>query len=208
MINWVNATPIAVNPGQPVNLTSNVTNNQGVDKVLVNVNRSASNSSMAKYSTDLYYYDQFNTNISPGVYNYTVYANDTSHLWAVPVTANFTVNAVCGISLNNYSMQFGNVSVGVESAEKTVNISNSGNALANITVRGTNWTGTGQLPSQKTAYSNSSGNFASKFLMNITDAFVQQMNAWSNMLMYFQFKPDLGTSAGTYSQNITITSTC
>jgi len=206
VINVANATPQIVNPGDAVNITANVTDDTAVSDVLVDINNTG-NQSMTYYISNIYYYDSFNTNISPGVYTFVVYANDTLNNWAIPKTGNFTVNAVCGIALSG-NISFGNVNVGAESSELVVNISNTGNALSNITIRGTNWNGPVSLPVSKTAFSNETGNFASKTLLQLTDQFVQQLNAWSTFPLYFQFKPDFGTNAGDYTQNITITTTC
>jgi hypothetical protein len=206
IINIANATPQAVNPGDAVNITANVTDDTAVSDVLVDINNDG-NVSMSYFEGDIYYYDSFDTNISPGVYTFVVYANDSLNNWAVPFENNFTINAVCGISTQGI-LTFGNVNVGVESGESIINVSNTGNAVSNVTVKGTNWIGPSTISVTKTAFSIASGNFASKTLLQLTDQFVQQLNAWSTFPLYFQFKPDFGTNAGDYTQNITITTIC
>jgi hypothetical protein len=90
VINSISDAPDPVDYGAKINFTANVTDKKGVSKVWIDINRT--NRTMAADGTDKWYYDLFNTSISTGKYNYTVYANDTSNNKAAPKKGNFTIN--------------------------------------------------------------------------------------------------------------------
>ena len=146
-----------VDPGSTLNITANVTDNVAVDDVFVEIN--ATNYSMTQAgSTDIYYYDDYDTNVIAGTYDYTVYANDTYGNDATPVTDNFTVNALVALTLEQVPIEFGNTTIPVTSRHAdngtagdgytggTIKgfpmvINNTGNVNENFSISGTDMTG-------------------------------------------------------------------
>lgn len=89
-INSVNVTPNPVVEGGTVSFSSNVTDDDAVDSVLLEID--GSNNSMIYNATSLLW--EYNWNATtPGLYPYTVYANDTQGYWATPVSGNLTVES-------------------------------------------------------------------------------------------------------------------
>ncbi len=104
------STPQAVDPGNSLNITVNVTDNIAVDTVLVEIQNI--NYTMNDGPGNLYYYDQHDTSVpNAGTYVYTVYANDTSQNWGTPQTGNFTINPLVSITITQIPIDFGNVTV-------------------------------------------------------------------------------------------------
>src|SRR3989339_241801 len=114
-INSINATPNPVESGQNIIITANVTDSIYVDSVLFNLN--GVNYTMIK-SGDIRNYSYNTTNLNVLIYNYTIYANDSSNN-LISSTGNFSVEGY----LINFSMQ------------------NSSNALFNFTCLIINSTG-------------------------------------------------------------------
>src|SRR3989339_749358 len=114
-INSINATPNPVESGQNIIITANVTDSIYVDSVLFNLN--GVNYTMIK-SGDIWNYSYNTTNLNVLIYNYTIYANDSSNN-LISSTGNFSVEGY----LINFSMQ------------------NSSNALFNFTCLIINSTG-------------------------------------------------------------------
>lgn len=143
IINQVNDTPDPVNIGGAINFTANVTDDVTVSQVWIEVN--GSNRTMTADGTDIWYYDEFNTSIAAGTYDYTIYANDTAGNNATPKTGNFTVNAFVSISLTNAPINFSSVQAGqtVNASESgwPLQVKNEGNVNINITMKGYNLTG-------------------------------------------------------------------
>ena len=101
VINSINDSPDPVAQGVTLNITSTVTDNFRVDTVLIEVN--GVNYTTTNASGNSYYYDAWNTNVAPGTYNYTVYANDTSGNQAVPKSASFKVIDIIAPVIANLS---------------------------------------------------------------------------------------------------------
>src|SRR3989339_402555 len=114
-INSINATPNPVESGQNIIITANVTDSIYVDSVLFNLN--GVNYTMIK-SGDIWNYSYNTTTLNVLIYNYTIYANDSSNN-LISSTGNFSVEGY----LINFSMQ------------------NSSNALFNFTCLIINSTG-------------------------------------------------------------------
>ena len=131
-IQWVNATPNPVDPGNTINITAKVTDNVGVDTVVVEIN--GQNYTMNYSGNDIYYYDGFDTFIEAGTYNYTVYANDTYGNDATPVTSNFTINELISLSLSQTPIEFGNTTIPV--TNRRADNGTSGNGYTGGTVKG------------------------------------------------------------------------
>ena len=89
VINAVNATPDPAYKGQMINITANVTDNENVSSVWVDVE--GTNYTMTKDGGDIWWYYFSTAGFYTGVHNYTVYANDTSGNNATPVTGNYTI---------------------------------------------------------------------------------------------------------------------
>jgi len=91
IINSHNATPEIAVYGENITIFANVTDNVAVAGVLVEIN--GQNFSLTPVSgLDNIYSYLFNTsNYAVGIYNYTVYANDTNTNWATAALGNFTI---------------------------------------------------------------------------------------------------------------------
>ena len=124
-------------------------------------------------------------------------------------TAGQGAGVTCGISLNNTAPDFGSIEIGQESSEVIIRVTNTGSLSGNYTIEGTDWSGTTTLPVGRTAWGNTSGNFASKTALT-TSAVTHKTNVAGGSFFdsYLQMKPENGDTAGTYSQNITYTVLC
>ncbi len=100
VINAVSDSPDPLNQTSYINITANVTDDLGVDTVLVDI--LGVNYTMQQGTIDIYYYDGFNTT-QLGLINYTVYANDTAGNNAIAVSSNFTVVDVTLPVINSIS---------------------------------------------------------------------------------------------------------
>jgi hypothetical protein len=88
VINNVTDSPDPVNQGQSITITANVTDNYNVSSAWVEIN--GTNYTMTQ-AGELWQYSYNTAPLAIGLYNYTVYANDTFNLEAIPVISNFTV---------------------------------------------------------------------------------------------------------------------
>lgn len=139
VIQNINDTPDPVDPGQAINFTANVTDNEGVDTVIVGVYNGTEYNNHTMTCTGAVtdrdcYYDDYDTSISAGTYNYTVYANDTSGNEATPVTSNFTVNTQVAITLSQVPIDFGNTTIPV--SERRADNGTAGDGYTGGTVKG------------------------------------------------------------------------
>jgi hypothetical protein len=96
----ITRTPNPVNYSSIINFTVNVTDNIAVDTVLIEIN--GTNYTMIPSSGGIYYYSQFNTAKTPGLYFYKIYANDTSNnkVQNTSNSLNFTIQDLVAPSLN------------------------------------------------------------------------------------------------------------
>jgi hypothetical protein len=92
--------PDPVNFSTTINFTANVTDNNGVNTVLIQINNI--NYSMTPSTGSIYYYSLFNTAISPGLYYYIIFANDSASNLALNSSSslNFTIQDLVRPSLN------------------------------------------------------------------------------------------------------------
>jgi hypothetical protein len=160
VINNISDTPDPVDPGATINFTANVTDNVNVNATWVEI--SGTNYSMTQSgSSDIWYYDTFDTNIAAGTYDYTVYANDTYGNTATPVSSNFTINSLISLSLEQIPVAFGNTTIPVTDRRADngtagsgytggtikgfpMMINNTGNVNENFSISGTDLTGLAQ----------------------------------------------------------------
>ena len=114
VINYISDDPDPVDPGDIINISANVTDNSAVDTVFVTIN-DAANYTMTKMpgdpQVDMYNYSGWDTNVSPGSYDYDVYANDTAGRNATISSGTFTVNTEVSLTLSQTPVDFGNVSI-------------------------------------------------------------------------------------------------
>ncbi len=87
-INQVNANPNIINPTQQINFTANITSAYAINLVTLEFENTLY--VMTNSSSDIWYYDALDTNISLGTYNFTIYAKDATN-YTVSKTGNFTV---------------------------------------------------------------------------------------------------------------------
>lgn len=157
VINSVNAAPNPVDPGNTINITANITDNVNVDTIIVDID--GVNYTMTySGSGDVWYYDQWDTLVTAGMYYYTVYANDTSGNNATSMDGNFTVSTLIAVTLSNTPIDFGNTTIPVTERRAdngtagdgysggTIKgfplvVNNVGNVNENFTIAGTNMTG-------------------------------------------------------------------
>ncbi|MFH1770581.1 MAG: hypothetical protein ABH828_03415 [archaeon] len=90
IINSWNEIPDPVSIGASINITADVTDNIEVDSVWAEID-GTNYSYTQSPGTDTWYYEDFDTNIAPGIYNYDIFANDTSSNLATSQTGSFTI---------------------------------------------------------------------------------------------------------------------
>lgn len=92
VINTLNETPDPVPIGGTINLTANITDN--IEVASATIELSGTNYSMTQEGEagDIWYYDSFDTDTTPGIYNYYVYANDTSSNEATRLSGSFEIS--------------------------------------------------------------------------------------------------------------------
>jgi len=90
VINSVTHSPDKLVPGQNTTISANVTDNQNVNSVWVNILSTNYTMTLLEGLYNL----SHNTTGEHGVVTYTVYANDTSNNLAASVSGNYTVNAL------------------------------------------------------------------------------------------------------------------
>lgn len=98
VVNSVSETPDPVDAGEIINITTNVTDNFGIDYVTVNI--SGTVFFMLSTGSDIYYYE-YNTTGLNGDYNYSVKGYDNVGNFAENDTGTFNVN-VLSINLEDY----------------------------------------------------------------------------------------------------------
>jgi hypothetical protein len=91
VINWVNDTPDPVNESIIINITANVTDNFGLDRVIFRIN--GETHYMAHAGNSIYYYGYSTSGLS-GNYSYIIEAYDNAENEAVQAGGNFTVISV------------------------------------------------------------------------------------------------------------------
>lgn len=131
---------------------------------------------------------------------------------SVPSTA--TILGVCGLAATPPAIDYGVLAPNAESTDKTLQITNTGNAQANVLVKGTDWSTASivnAMPVGATKYSLSSGqSYDSKTAMTTSDTELTTLNAVQSKNTYFQLKIILSdpSSIGPTTQTVTLTGQC
>jgi len=209
VINSVAATPDPVPiPGNVLNITADITDDRNISSAWITYNNT--NYTMSN-DGDTYYNSSFNTDLPAGIYNFTIYANDTSNNNATPVTSNFTVSIYISLSLTNGVINFTDVYPN-EIANATagygwpVVITNNGNVNENITIKGTNLVGltnpSYQINVNRVQW-NYNTDFGAYYLLNSTEqTFYNDLARYTNQTVYFRlFAPKNIISQG-YRGNV------
>jgi hypothetical protein len=130
----------------------------------------------------------------------------------VPSTA--TILAVCGLATVPPAIAYGILAPNAESSDQTLQISNTGNAQASVSVRGTGWntaTITNAMLVGSTHYSLTSGEpYASKTALTGSDTALTTLTALQQKDTFWQLKATLNNAAavGPATQVVTLTGTC
>lgn len=216
VINSINDTPDPVDYSQTINFTVNVTDDNGVDKVLIEINGTIY--LMTQQGTsDIYYFDSFdNTPFYAGTYNYIVYANDTSGNNATNLLGNFTINELISIQTIGIPINFSIVNVGdvVNASDNQgwpAYVKNTGNVDINVSIKGFNLTGQNDNR-YNIPVSNVNWDTSSSFLNNYTlsesysmlSANITKVN---NQSFYFRLSVPKGIIQQYYQGNISFLAT-
>jgi len=139
----------------------------------------------------------------------------TPQAHAVDVTSTATILGVCGLATAPPAIAYlPPLAPNAESSEQTLTISNTGNAQASVTVRGTAWntaTITNAMLVGATHYSLTSGqSYASKTALTGSDTALTTLNALQLKDTFWQLKATLNDPAavGPATQVVTLTGTC
>jgi hypothetical protein len=131
----------------------------------------------------------------------------------VPSTA--TILGVCGLATVPPAINYGTLAPNQVSAERNLQISNTGNAQASVSVRGTNWVlvenvATNAMPVGATHYSTSSGSYDSKTALTTENAQFLTLTALQTQNTFWQLRAALSDPAivGATTQTVTLTGTC
>ncbi len=130
------------------------------------------------------------------------------------ITASVTVPAICTVSLNTTTIDFGSVAPGADTGgvNQAVNVTNGGNTQAtSTTIKGNDWSdGTHTMPVGQTEWSTSTFTYGSGTALTASDATITggNLNAGSSLILYFGVGVPSGQAAATYSQTITVTMNC
>ncbi len=114
-ITFLNDTPDPVSPIGLLNITANLTDNYDISSAWVDIegiNYTMTRNGGSAQGSGIVYYHAFTPYLSPGLHNYTVYANDTFNNLAVPKKSNFTVTTLVSLDLKQDPVSFGNASPG------------------------------------------------------------------------------------------------
>ncbi len=149
VIHWINDTPDPVTPGFVINFTANITDDVSVDSVWIRIegNNYSMNLASGTNTSGIWLYSGLNTSMFyAGIYNYTVYANDTSGNYADSMTSNFSISEVISLVLYNIPINFTSIYAG-DTVNATslqgwpLQVENDGNVYENITISGLDMAG-------------------------------------------------------------------
>jgi hypothetical protein len=136
----------------------------------------------------------------------------SAHALDVPSTA--TILGVCGLVTVPVAMSYGVLAPNAESSDQTLQITNAGNAQANVLVMGSDWgiplVSNAMLVSA-THYSLTSGQpYASKTALTGTDTQLTTLTALQQKNTFWQLKATLNDPAtvGPTTQIVTLTGQC
>ena len=117
IIDDITVTPNIKTTSNPVNITANITDNVNLSTVYINItlpnSTSTGNISMTNNSGNLWYY--IYTPPIEGLYNFTIYANDTSDNWAYNPSSFVVENSpptIDSIMLNSTLGEYENLTIG------------------------------------------------------------------------------------------------
>ena len=173
-------------------------------------------------SNSVYFGVDIPAGTAAGLYTQTLtFENDnfsntiTSNTATATLTAN--VQGVCYISLSPSSIAFGSIApnANVPTNVLVTDTDTNGNAAANVLVEGTGWSGTTPFGVGNTMYDASSQTtYTGTALTNsltstgITISAPTQASPSTNSLIYFGLGIPAGTTAGAYTQTITLENSC
>lgn len=122
---------------------------------------------------------------------------------------------VCGLATVPPTLDYGTLAPNQVSTEKNLDITNTGNAQADVSVRGTNWVlvenvATNAMPVGATHYSTSSGSYDSKTALTTEDVQFLTLTALQTQNTFWQLQADLSDPAivGATTQTVTLTGKC
>jgi hypothetical protein len=131
----------------------------------------------------------------------------------VPSTA--VILPTCGLLAAPPTLAYGDLAPNEVSAERNLQITNTGNAQASVSVRGTNWvlvadTGINAMPVGATHYSTSSGSYDSKTALTTENVQFLTLTAVQAQNTFWQLRATLSDDAivGATTQTVTLTGTC
>jgi hypothetical protein len=131
---------------------------------------------------------------------------------SVPSTA--TILGVCGLTPLPTAINYGVLAPDAESSDQTLAITNTGNAQANVLVRGTDWSiplVSNAMLVSATHYSLTSGQaYGSKTALTGTDTQLTTLTALQQKNTFWQLKATLNdpTAVGPTTQVVTLTGQC
>jgi hypothetical protein len=121
--------------------------------------------------------------------------------------ASVTIPATCGIVVDPTTIDFGSVQTGGTSSVESTDVTNRGSVPAQISIRGTNWSGTsGSFDVSYTKFGDTSS--PATPLLASDQILFNSLGNGDTASAYFRMSVPYGQSAGSYSQTITFTSTC
>lgn len=135
-----------------------------------------------------------------------------AHALDVPSTA--TILGVCGLVTVPVAMSYGVLAPNAESSDQTLQLTNTGNAQADVLVSGTDWTiplVSNAMLVSATHYSLTSGqSYASKTALTGTDTQLTTLTALEQENSFWQLKATLNDPAtvGPTTQIVTLTGQC
>jgi hypothetical protein len=134
---------------------------------------------------------------------------------AVDVTSTATILEVCGLTTIPPAISYGPLAPNQESSDQTLQINNTGNAQADVLVRGTDWSIPLVSPNAMlvgaTHYSLTSGQaYGTKTALTGTDTQLTTLTALQQQNTFWQLKATLNdpNAAGPATQVVTLTGQC
>jgi hypothetical protein len=133
---------------------------------------------------------------------------------AQEVTSTATILGVCGLATVPLTIDYGILAPDAESSDQTLAITNTGNAQANVLVRGTDWSiplVSNAMLVSATHYSLTSGqSYGSKTALTGTDTELTTLTALEIRDTFWQLKATLNdpTAVGPTTQIVTLTGQC
>ena len=131
------------------------------------------------------------------------------------ITATVSVPAICTVSLDTNTIDFGSVAPGADTGatNQQVTITNSGTATAtNVTIKGTDWSdgGTNSFAVGQTEWGTSAFTYGSGTDLTSSDVAITggNLTKGASLTLYFGVGVPSGQNSASYNQTITITMNC